>query len=188
MSEQNKFREYDKTEVDLRKLIFKNKALESLLFSRKKFVESGVHFKARTFSDEHFAGLLKAGLQLSQLEALQKSIEFVTGSKLTSNLRKNYKSARNLGLKDAGVAGEIYCAEKETSKYWQYRNIKELCELLIQRARTKALLANHTNQASVWKFSIGSDKAGGVHYTHLSLDSSLEPPTSKTSHTIQGYL
>ena len=102
--------------------------MESLLFSRKKFLESGVHFKARTFSDEHLAGLLKAELQLSQLEALQKSIEFVTGSKLTSNLRKNYKSARNLGLRDAGVAGEIYCAKKETAKYWQYRNIKELCE------------------------------------------------------------
>ena len=47
-------------------------------------------------------------------------------------------------------------------------------------------MANHTNQASVWKFSIGSDKAGGVHFTHLSLDNSLEPATSKTSLTIQG--
>ena len=47
-------------------------------------------------------------------------------------------------------------------------------------------MANHTNQASVWKFSIGSDKAGGVHYTHLSLDNTLEPATYKTSLTIQG--
>ena len=183
-TEQNKYREYDKIEVDLRKLIFKNKALESLLFSRKKFLESGVRFKARMFSDEQLAGLLKAELKMSQLEALQKSIEFVTGSKLTSNLRKNYKSARNLGLKDAGIAGEIHCAEIETAKYWQYTNIKELCELLIQRARSKALLAKHTNQGLVWKFSIGSDKAGGVHYTHLSLDNTLEPATSKTSLTI----
>ena len=60
---------------------------------------------------------MKAELKMSQLEALQKSIEFVTGSKLTSNLRKNYKSARNLGLKDAGIAGEIHCAEIETAKY-----------------------------------------------------------------------
>ena len=66
----------------------KNKTLESLLLSRKKFLESGVSFKARTFSDEQLAGLLKAELKMSQLEALQKSIEFVTGSKLTSNLRK----------------------------------------------------------------------------------------------------
>ena len=87
-TEQNKYREYDKIEVDLRKLIFKNKELESLLFSRKKFLESGVRFKARMFSDEQLAGLLKAELKMSQLEALQKSIEFVTGSKLTSNLRK----------------------------------------------------------------------------------------------------
>ena len=64
-SEENKYREYDKIEVDLRKLIFKNKALESLLFSRKKFLESGVSFKARTFSDKQLAGLLKAGLKMS---------------------------------------------------------------------------------------------------------------------------
>ena len=139
------YREYDKIEVDLRKLIFKNNALESLLFSRK-FLESGVSFKARTFSDKQLAGLLKAGLKMSQLEALKKSIEFVTGSKLTSNLRKNYKSARDLGLRDAGIAGEIHRAEIETEKYWQYINIKELWELLIQRARTKALLAKDTNQ------------------------------------------
>ena len=66
-SEENKYREYDKIEVDLRKLIFKNKALESLLFSRKKFLESGISFKARTFSDEQLAGLLKAELKMSQL-------------------------------------------------------------------------------------------------------------------------
>ena len=59
-------------------------------------------------------------------------------------------------------------------------------ELLIQRARTKALLAKHTNQELVWKFSIGSDKAGSVHYAHLSFDNTLEPATSKTSLTIQG--
>ena len=152
----------------------------------KKFLESGVRYKAPTFSDEHFAGLLKAELKMSQLEDLQKSIEFVTGSKLTSNLRKNYKSARNLGLKDAGVAGEIYCSEKETATYWQYRNIKELCELLIQRARIIAPLANHANQASVWKFSMGCDKAGSIHYTHLSLYNTLEPATSKTNLTIKG--
>ena len=152
--------------------------------SRKKFLESGVRFKARTFSDEHLAGLLNAELKLSQFEALQKSIEFVTGSKLTSNLRKNHNSARNLGLRDAGVAEEIYCAEKENAKYWQYRNIKELCDFQIQMARLKLLLADHTNQASVWKFLIGSDKAGGVPYTHLSLDNTLEPETYKSSLTI----
>ena len=58
--------------------------------------------------------------------------------------------------------------------------------MLIQRARSKALLAKHTNQGLVSKFSIGTDKAGGVHYTHLSLDNTLEPATSKTSLTIQG--
>ena len=40
-TEQNKYREYDKIEVDLRKLIFKNKALESLLLGRKTFLQSG---------------------------------------------------------------------------------------------------------------------------------------------------
>ena len=70
----------------------------------------------------------------------------MTGSKLTSNLIKNYKSARNLGLRDSGIAGEIHRAEIDTEKYWQYINIQELWELLIQRARTKALLAKHTNQ------------------------------------------
>ena len=89
-------------------------------------------------------------------------------------------------MRDAGIAGEIHSAEIETAKYWQYINIKELCELLIQRARRKALLTKHTNLGLVWKFSIGSDKAGGVHYTHLSLDNTLKPASSKTSHTIQG--
>ena len=57
-SDENKYREYDKIEVDLRKFIFKNKALESLLFSRKKFLASGIGFKARTFSNEQLAGFL----------------------------------------------------------------------------------------------------------------------------------
>ena len=56
---------------------------------------------------------------------------------------------------------------------------------MIRRARSKRHLARHTNQ-QVWKFVIGSDKAGGVNYTHLTLENSLEPATAKTSLTIAG--
>ena len=131
-SDENKYRKYDKIEVDLRKLIFNEKALQSLLFSRKQFLKTGITFEANLFTDEHLAGLLKAELKGSQLEALQKSIEFVTGQKLTSNLRANTKAARQLGLSDAGVAGEIHSGEEETAKFWYYTHIKELCELMIR--------------------------------------------------------
>jgi len=57
---------------------------------------------------------------------------------------------------------------------------------MIRRAKTASLLARHTNQQEVWKFIIGSDKAGGVNYTHLTLETSLEPATAKTSLTIAG--
>ena len=57
---------------------------------------------------------------------------------------------------------------------------------MIRRARSASLLARHTNQQEVWKFVIGSDKAGGVNYTHLTLENSLEPATAKTSLTIAG--
>ena len=84
-SEQNKYRKYEKVEVSLRKIIFQDKALESLLFSRKQFIRSGVSFKARQYTDEHLAGLVKLGFKETQLEALQKSMELITGVKLTSN-------------------------------------------------------------------------------------------------------
>ena len=57
---------------------------------------------------------------------------------------------------------------------------------MIRRAKPASLLARHTNQQDVWKFIIGSDKAGGVNYTHLTLETSLEPATAKTSLTIAG--
>ena len=38
----------------------------------------------------------------------------------------------------------------------------------------------------MWKFTVGSDKARGIYYTHLSLEISLEPASSKTSITIAG--
>ena len=115
-SEQSSTENMTKSKLIYVNFFFKNKALESLLLSRKKFRESGDSFKARTFSDAQLAGLFKAELKTSQLEAQKKSTEFVTGSKLISNLRKNYKSARNLGFRDAGAAGEIHCAETETAK------------------------------------------------------------------------
>ena len=59
-------------------------------------------------------------------EALQKSIVFMTGLKLTSNHRKHYKSAGKLGLRDAGVAGEILLCRK--------RNCKVLAILKYKRA------------------------------------------------------
>ena len=127
LNDKNKIRKYDKIEVHLRKLIFNEKALQSLLFSRKQFLKTGITFEANLFSDEHLAGLLKAELKGSQLEALQKSIGFVTGHKLTSNLRANTKAARQLGLLDAGIASEIHSGELKTAKFWYYTHIKELC-------------------------------------------------------------
>ena len=183
---QNKYRAYDKIEISLRKIIFQEKALESLLFSRKNFLRNGISFKASHFTDEHLAGLLKVGFKETQLEALQKSMKLVTGMKLTSNLKENLKRARNRGLVDAGIAGEIETGQLGSAKYWLYGNIKELAELQIRRAKEKLLLAFHTNQKLYWKFSIGSDKARGIHYTHLMLENSLEPASSKTSITIEG--
>ena len=185
-TEQNKYREYEKIEVNLRKMIFQDKALESLLFSRKQFLKSGVRFKAAQYTDEHLAGLLKLDFKETQLEALQKSMELVTGVKLTSNLRKNVHQARNRGLKDAGIAGEIKTGQLETAKYWLYPNIKELVGLLIRRAREKSVLAFHTNQNHLWKFTVGGDKARGIYYTHITLENSLQPASSKTSITLAG--
>ena len=113
-------------------------------------------------------------------------MELITGVKLTSNLTENLKLARNRGLKDAGKEGEIQTGQKATAKYWICSNIKELAELQIRRTRDKSILAFHTNQKTVWKFSVGSDKAGGIHYTHLTLENSLEPASAKTSITISG--
>ena len=113
-------------------------------------------------------------------------MELITGVKLTSNLKKNLKLARNRGLKDAGKAGEIQTGQKATAKYWICPNIKELAELQIRRAREKSILAFHTNQKKVWKFSVGSDKASGIHYTHLTQENSLDPASAKTSITISG--
>ena len=183
---QNKYREYEKIELSLRKLVFKEKSLESLLYSRKHFLRRGVSFQASQYTDEHLAGLLKLNFKETQLEALQKSMELITGVKLTSNLKENLKLARNRGLKDAGKAGEIQTGQKATAKYWICPNIKEIAELQIRRAREKSILAFHTNQKKVWKFSVGSDKASGIHYTHLTLENSLEPASAKTSITISG--
>ena len=113
-------------------------------------------------------------------------MELVTGVKLTSNLRKNVKQARNRGMKDAGVAGEIKTGQIKTAKYWIYQNIKELVGLLIRRAREKSVLAFHTNQDQLWKFTIGGDKARGIHYTNLTFENSLQPASSKTSITLAG--
>ena len=162
-------------------MIFQEKALESLLFSRKQFIRSGVSFQARQYTDEHLAGLVKLGFKKTQLEALQKSMELITGVKLTSNLKKKLKRARNLGLEDAGKAGEIKTGSLKSAKYWLYPNIKEVIELQIRRAREKSLLGFHTNQKQVWNFTVGSDKARGIYYTHLSLENSLEPASSKTT-------
>ena len=61
-----------------------------------------------------------------------------------------------------------------------------MIELQLRWAREKSLLGFHTNQKLVWKFTVGSDKARGIYYTHLSLENSLEPASSKTSITIAG--
>ena len=113
-------------------------------------------------------------------------MELVTGVKLISNLKKNLKQARTKGLKDAGVAGEIQTGQVGTAKYWLHVNIKELVELQLRWAKETSLLAFHTNQKRVWKFTLGSDKARGIHYTHLILENSLKPASAKTSITIAG--
>ena len=159
--------QFNKIEIDLRKLIFREKALQGMLFNKKHFLKEGLTFKAAQFSDEHLAGLLKMIFKQEQLQALQRSMREIMGTKLTSNLKKNLKLARNIGLKDAGSGGEITCGQFETAKFWKYTNIKLTCELLIRRAKQKALLAKHTNQNSVWQFSFGYDSAVGVYYTHI---------------------
>ena len=58
-SKQNKYREFEKIELSLRKMIFKEKALESLLYSGKHFLRRGISFKASQYTDEHLAGVLK---------------------------------------------------------------------------------------------------------------------------------
>ena len=113
-------------------------------------------------------------------------MELITGVKLTSNLKKNLKRARNLGLEDAGKAGEIKTGSLKSAKYWLYPNIKDVIELQLRRAREKSNLGFHTNQKHFCKFTVGSDKARGIYYTHLSLENSLEPASSKTSITIAG--
>ena len=84
------------------------------------------------------------------------------------------------------MAGGNQTGQLDTAKYWLYVNIKELVELQLRRAKEKSLLAFHTNQKRVWKFTLGSDKARGIHYTHLILENSLEPASAKTSITIAG--
>ena len=116
-----------------------------MLFYRKHFLKEGLTFKASQFSDGHLTGLLEMDFKEKQLQALQRSMR-IMGTKLTSNLKKNPKLARNIGLKDAGSSGEITCGKFETAKFWKYTNIKLTCELLIRRAKQKALLAKHTNQ------------------------------------------
>ena len=184
--ERNKYRQFNEIGLDLRKLIFRDKSLQSILFNRRRFLEEGLTFKTTQFTDEHLAGLLKMNFKQEQLYALQRSMKNIMGIKLTTNLKKNLNLARNIGLKDAGCAGEITCGQFETAKFWKYKNIKLTCELLIRRAKQNAFLAKHTNQNSAWKFSIGSDKAGGVHYTHIILQNTLQPAASKTSLTITG--
>ena len=138
-TEKNKYRQFNKIELDLRKLIFQEKALQSLLFNKERFLREGLTFKATQFTDEHLAGLLKMDFKQEQLQALQRSMKKIIGIKLTSNLKKNLKSARNIGLNDAGCGGEITCGQFETAKFWKYQNIKLTCELLIRRAKQKAL-------------------------------------------------
>ena len=173
-------------EISLRELIFQQQALQSLLFSRNNFRRNGTNFNASQFTDDHLADLLKLGFKETQLEALQKSMELVTGNNLTRNLREIPKLARKKGLKDAGIAGEIKKGQLATAKYWFYSNMREIAELQVQRGTKKTVLAFHTNQPFFWKFSIRSDKAQGTHYTHLVLEISLEPASSKTSITING--
>ena len=110
-TEIRKYRAYDKIEVNLRKLIFGEKALESLLFSREEFSKSGVTFRADEFNDQHIASLLKVNMKRKQLRVLQQSMSQVMGHKLTGNLKKTLKEARNSGLVDAGSAGVLHCGE-----------------------------------------------------------------------------
>ena len=106
----------------MRKIIFREKALESLLFCGKQFVKSGLRLKTAQYTDEHLAGLLKLGFKETQLETLQKSMKLVTGVKLTSNI-KYVNRARNIGLKEAGIEVEIKTGQIETAKYWLYTQI-----------------------------------------------------------------
>ena len=56
----------------------------------------------------------------------------------------------------------------------------------MRKAREKSVLAFHTNQNNFWKFTIGGDKARGIYYTHITLENSLQPASSKTSITLAG--
>ena len=51
-------------------------------------------------------------------------MKLVTGMKLTSNLKENLKWARNRGLVEAGIAGEIETGQLGSAKYWIYENIR----------------------------------------------------------------
>ena len=126
--------------MSLRKVIFQDKALESLLFSRKQFIRSGISFQARQYTDEHLAGLIKLGFKETQLEALQKFMELITGVKLTSNLKKNLKRARNLGLEDARKAEEMKTGRLKSANYRLYVNIEDVIELQLRRVREKSNL------------------------------------------------
>ena len=81
---------------------------------------SGFSFQASQYTDEHLVGLLRLDFKEAQLEALQKSMKLITGVKLTSNFKKNLKRAKNLGLEDAGKAGEIKTGSLQSAKYWLY--------------------------------------------------------------------
>ena len=168
----------------MRKLIFGDKAIESLLFSREEFLKRGVSFRAHEFSDQHIAGLLKVDMNRNQLRALQRSMSQVMGHKLTSNLKKTLEKARNSGIQDAGDAAILHCGEFQGAKFWRYENITEVVELLVIRAQKNRLLAKHTNQSLSWKIAFCSDRAHGITFVHLVLQNSIEPASAKTSLTI----
>lgn len=132
---QNKYRANEKMEISLRELIFQQQALQSLLFSRNNFRRNGINFNASQFTDDHLADLLKLGFKETQLEALQKSMELMTGYNLSGNLREIPKLARKKGLKDAGIAGEIKKGQLATAKYWFYSNMREIAELQVEMER-----------------------------------------------------
>ena len=56
---QKKYGEYNKVEIQLRKLIFQENAIESLLYGRKQCLKTGISFKASQYTEDHLAGLLK---------------------------------------------------------------------------------------------------------------------------------
>ena len=96
---------------------------------------------------------------------MPRSLILCPTRELAAQVAENFETyGKDLKLNMALLIGGVSFKEQEQKHSWQNIQIKNYL---------------------VWKFSIGNDKAGGVHYTHLSLDNILKPATSKTSLTIQ---